>query len=243
MQPEILGSPTNDDWADAFSPLRELPSAGQRWTVRRKAALIRAVRGGWVAMGEACQRYNLSVDEFAAWERDLGRKVSPVSGPRDIRSTATPKRAAGIAYDPRPYPDRETCLVDVGSRRDRGCLATPRFRCRGTSVGVPARYGLYFGDRGRRGGSVAQSRRRAGVRSLVGCPRYRRPGRGRGIGASTPAEALAPPFPQAGGELLNSPAAMGAYRDTGKEMIKVCGPEGARTQCVIFLMRLAGPGA
>jgi hypothetical protein len=77
MQAEILGSPTNDDWADAFSPLRELPSAGQRWTVRRKAALIWAVRGGWVAMGEACQRYNLSVDEFAAWERDLGRNGVP----------------------------------------------------------------------------------------------------------------------------------------------------------------------
>jgi hypothetical protein len=28
-------------------------------------------------MGEACQRYNLSVDEFAAWERDLGRNGVP----------------------------------------------------------------------------------------------------------------------------------------------------------------------
>src|SRR5205823_5946996 len=28
MQPEILGSPTNDDWADAFSPISELPAAG-----------------------------------------------------------------------------------------------------------------------------------------------------------------------------------------------------------------------
>ena len=77
MQPETLGSPTNDAWADAFSPMRELPSPGQRWTVRRKAALIEAVRGGWFAIDEACQRYNLSVDEFLAWERDLDRYGVP----------------------------------------------------------------------------------------------------------------------------------------------------------------------
>jgi hypothetical protein len=72
MQPDIAGSP-NADWADAFSPMRKLPSPGQRWTVRRKAALIEAVRGGFLTIDEACQRYNLSVDEFVAWERDLGR--------------------------------------------------------------------------------------------------------------------------------------------------------------------------
>ena len=72
MQPEI-GSPRNDDWADAFGPTPNLPSTGQRWTVKRKAALIEAVRGGWLAIDEACQCYNLSVDEFVAWERDLDR--------------------------------------------------------------------------------------------------------------------------------------------------------------------------
>ena len=77
MQPEILGSPTNGDWADAFSPMRELPSPGQRWTVRRKAALIEVVRGGWLAIDEACRRYALSVDEFVAWERDLDRYGVP----------------------------------------------------------------------------------------------------------------------------------------------------------------------
>ena len=76
MQPEI-GSPRNDDWADAFSPMRELPSPGQRRTVRRKAALIEVVCGGWLAIDEACRRYALSVDEFLAWERDLNRNVVP----------------------------------------------------------------------------------------------------------------------------------------------------------------------
>jgi len=48
-----------------------------RWTTRRKAALIEGVRGGWVAIDEACRRYNLSVDEFVAWERDLERYGVP----------------------------------------------------------------------------------------------------------------------------------------------------------------------
>jgi len=31
------------------------------------------VRGGWVPIEEACRLYNLSVDEFLAWERDIDR--------------------------------------------------------------------------------------------------------------------------------------------------------------------------
>ena len=53
MQPDLAGSPTNGDWADAFGPMPKLPSRGQRWTVKRKAALIEAVRGGWLASDEA----------------------------------------------------------------------------------------------------------------------------------------------------------------------------------------------
>ena len=32
---------------------------------------------GWLVIDEACQRYNLSVDEFLAWERDLDRYGVP----------------------------------------------------------------------------------------------------------------------------------------------------------------------
>jgi hypothetical protein len=59
--------------ADAFGKMPELPSLGKRWTVRRKAAVIEAVRGGWVPIEEVCRLYNLSVDEFLAWERDIDR--------------------------------------------------------------------------------------------------------------------------------------------------------------------------
>jgi Protein of unknown function (DUF1153) len=61
------------DWANVIGLMRELPSLGQRWTVLRKAAVIEAVRGGWLPIEEACQLYNLSVDEFLAWERDIDR--------------------------------------------------------------------------------------------------------------------------------------------------------------------------
>jgi hypothetical protein len=69
----LLGNAASADDADAFGSMPELPSLGQRWTVRRKAAVIEAVRGGWVPIEEVIQLYNLSVDEFLAWERDIDR--------------------------------------------------------------------------------------------------------------------------------------------------------------------------
>jgi hypothetical protein len=68
--------------ADAFGAMPELPSLSRRWTVRRKAAVVEAVRGGWVPIEEACRLYKLSVDEFLAWERDMDRH-----GIHGLRST------------------------------------------------------------------------------------------------------------------------------------------------------------
>ena len=58
---------------EVLDRMPELPSLGQRWTVRRKAAVIEAVRGDWVPIEEICRLYTLSVDEFLAWERDIDR--------------------------------------------------------------------------------------------------------------------------------------------------------------------------
>jgi hypothetical protein len=77
-----VGSADNCNHADAFGSMPEMPSLGRRWTVRRKAAVIEAVRGGWVPIEEACQLYKLSVDEFLAWERDIDRH-----GLHGLRST------------------------------------------------------------------------------------------------------------------------------------------------------------
>lgn len=49
--------------------LKALPPARSvRWTVRRKAEVLAAVRGGLLTLDEACDRYGLAPEEFAAWE-------------------------------------------------------------------------------------------------------------------------------------------------------------------------------
>lgn len=75
---QISSDPTpNTDWSDPLDRVPQLPSPGQRWTVRCKAAVIEAVRGGWIPIEEACRLYSISVDEFLAWERDLDRNGVP----------------------------------------------------------------------------------------------------------------------------------------------------------------------
>jgi hypothetical protein len=49
--------------------LDELPSLNvKRWTARRKAAVVIAVSDGRILREEACRRYQLSSEEFLAWE-------------------------------------------------------------------------------------------------------------------------------------------------------------------------------
>ena len=60
-------------YPDELNQVPDLPRPRQRWTVRRKATVIQAVRGGWVPIEEVCELYQISVDEFLAWERDLDR--------------------------------------------------------------------------------------------------------------------------------------------------------------------------
>ena len=48
----------------------ELPPANtKRWVVRRKAAVVAAVQGGKITLEEACRRYQLTEEEFRAWQR------------------------------------------------------------------------------------------------------------------------------------------------------------------------------
>jgi transposase-like protein len=45
------------------------PPDTRRWVVRRKAAVVAAVQSGKITIEEACRRYNLSEEEFRAWQR------------------------------------------------------------------------------------------------------------------------------------------------------------------------------
>lgn len=53
------------DPKDAVLP----PPNTKRWVVRRKAAVVAAVRAGVITFEEACRRYQLSEEEFLAWQR------------------------------------------------------------------------------------------------------------------------------------------------------------------------------
>jgi hypothetical protein len=49
---------------------RDLPSPKtKRWVIRRKAEVVSAVRSGLISLEEACEMYNLSVEEFLSWQR------------------------------------------------------------------------------------------------------------------------------------------------------------------------------
>jgi len=50
----------------------DLPSPDtKRWVARRKAVIVDAVRSGAISLEEACRRYQLSVEEFLAWQRAI----------------------------------------------------------------------------------------------------------------------------------------------------------------------------
>lgn len=54
--------------------LAELPPPEtRRWVARRKAQVVTAVQTGVLSLEEACRRYTLSAEEFAAWEQAIGR--------------------------------------------------------------------------------------------------------------------------------------------------------------------------
>jgi Protein of unknown function (DUF1153) len=84
MKENTAGDAADSDGAadDLFGLVPDLPSLTKRWTVRRKAAVIEAVRGGWVPIEEVCRLYNLSVDEFLAWSA-----MSTATAFRGLRAT------------------------------------------------------------------------------------------------------------------------------------------------------------
>lgn len=58
--------------------LETLPPVGTtRWVVRRKAEVVAAVNGGLLTVDEVCQRYDLTLEEFAGWQRAVDRSGMP----------------------------------------------------------------------------------------------------------------------------------------------------------------------
>ena len=67
------------------TPLMEnLPGSDTtRWVVRRKAAVVAAVRSGRITIEEACRTYQLSEEELLSWERAF--EINGLAGLRTTR--------------------------------------------------------------------------------------------------------------------------------------------------------------
>ena len=59
------------------------PPNTKRWVVRRKAAVLAAVRGGGITIEEACRAYQLSKEELLSWERAF--EIHGLAGLRTTR--------------------------------------------------------------------------------------------------------------------------------------------------------------
>lgn len=75
--------------AQVIGPLGEpltvadLPPANtRRWVVRRKAEVVAAVNGGLLSIDDVLERYGLTLEEFASWQRAVDR-----SGMQGLRVT------------------------------------------------------------------------------------------------------------------------------------------------------------
>jgi hypothetical protein len=53
------------------------PAETKRWSCRRKAAIVAAIRAGVLSWQEASERYMLSLEELSAWEAALDRNGIP----------------------------------------------------------------------------------------------------------------------------------------------------------------------
>jgi hypothetical protein len=49
------------------------PRTTKRWVIRRKAEVVAAVRGGLLSLEAACDRYTLTEEEYASWEKAIDR--------------------------------------------------------------------------------------------------------------------------------------------------------------------------
>ena len=75
----------------------ELPPPNtKRWVVRRKAAVVAAVQGGKITLEEALRRYQLTEEEFRAWQRAYDTHGLP-----GLRATRLQQYRASPSHRPR----------------------------------------------------------------------------------------------------------------------------------------------
>jgi Protein of unknown function (DUF1153) len=73
------------------------PPNTKRWVIRRKAAVVTAVRSGKMTMEEALHRYQLTEEEFVSWQRAFeghglpGLRATRLQQYREPRSPRGPR--------------------------------------------------------------------------------------------------------------------------------------------------------
>ena len=64
------------------------PTETKRWVIRRKAAVVTAVKNGAIALDDVCWLYNISVEEFLTWQEMIekhGNRGLSVTKLKDFR--------------------------------------------------------------------------------------------------------------------------------------------------------------
>ncbi len=72
-RPMAVTGPLGERMTRADLPPRDT----MRWIARRKAEVVAAVNGGLLSISEACDRYDLTLEEFASWQRAVEREGLP----------------------------------------------------------------------------------------------------------------------------------------------------------------------
>jgi hypothetical protein len=65
IRPAVVIGPLGELLTLASLPAPTTP----RWTARRKAEVVAAVHGRLLTIDEVCERYSLTLEEFAYWQR------------------------------------------------------------------------------------------------------------------------------------------------------------------------------
>ena len=68
------------------------PPNTRRWVVRRKAAVVTAVRAGRITLEEALQRYQLTEEDYRSWERAFEAHGLPGLRATRLQQYRTPSR-------------------------------------------------------------------------------------------------------------------------------------------------------
>jgi hypothetical protein len=65
------GAPTLPQFPEQAIELDRIlpPPDTKRWVIRRKAAVVEAVRNGLLSLEQACERYKLSTEELFTWQK------------------------------------------------------------------------------------------------------------------------------------------------------------------------------